>query len=536
MRNTLRNLILTSLSAVIPLCAQGLVIPQAPDGAGWRFTVVLTNTTASDTTASLLFFQETAGGVPQSWTPPFVEPGVNLGALLLPGGSSLFLHSTGTAATLTQGWAQLVGSGVAGYVIYTFTSGQSSSDATAPAVTSASRILVPFDDTGNLGTELAVVNPNSSQVSISVNVKTSKGVVSTGLLTLPGEGQLTFAMPTQFKGTAGESGLAEFYTGTGDFAMIALRSNNNPSTGVFSFTSAPVYSETGPPIVSASTGGGSGGGGAVPAGDITFAGFTIGKITSSAGVTEAVGGQFAAYTPTEWNPPYAATKIPPYCSVLNTTYPTSGKFPFAPDLFLDAGKSLSLSGPSLPVADTSVPATQIPNVGQFYHLTLPPGTLVDGGTYTLGGAGGTQVEGFSVPATLPSGFKTNVNTITSINRAQPLTVTWTGSEFENVIIGVNSTTLSTTTISQVVVSCAVPASLNTYTIPTAALSHLLPIAANSTAGVGALSLGTAPAIQGSVSAESGENTTFTPNLVAGGKIKYGGFAPSYAVVQSVAIQ
>jgi hypothetical protein len=288
MKNTLRNLIVTSLF-VTSLCAQALVIPQVADGGGWASTVVLTNTTGSDTTASLTFYQVAAGGVPQSWTPPLDIPSTE--GLAIPAGSSLFLHSSGIAAALTQGWAQLIGPGVVGYVVYTYTSGttgQYTSQGTAPAVTGSTRILVPFDNTGSHATQLAVVNPNAGQVTVSVKLNADGAVSTGGLLTLSGEGQMTFAMAKQFPATVGTSGLAEFYTGTGNFAIIALQANTSLS-GVFSFTSAPTYSETGPSIIATSTG-------AVPAGDIAFGGFSDGRITSSASIRN-IGGQFGVYKP-----------------------------------------------------------------------------------------------------------------------------------------------------------------------------------------------------------------------------------------------
>jgi hypothetical protein len=536
MKNTLRNLIVSSLFAVSSLCAQALVVPQVADGDGWASTVVLTNTTANETSITLAFNKDTTGGATEPWTPTFLEG--NPGTWNLPAGSSLFLHTPGTAPSLTQGWAELTGAtsgAVVAYVIYTFTSGKNTSQATAQAVTGASRILVPFDNTGNLSTELAVVNPNESDVSISVNFNVD-GKVSTGTaLALAGGGQTAFSMASQFQtATAGLAGLAEFYTSTGSFAIIALQSNTNPSTKVFSFTTAPVYpqaSET--PVITASAGGnGGGGGGAIPAGDITYAGFSIGKTTSLGIVSERVGGEFGVYTPQEWEPPYEGTRIAPYCSVYSASYTIGTTYPYTPLTYLDAGKNLSLKGPSLPAADTTLPAMTISGVtGPEYVLQqLPTGTLVDGGTYTLSGPGGTQVDAFNTSATLPSGFSTNLSSLTSVNRSQPPAISWTGSGFETVIIGVIGSTLSGANFTETVLSCAVPASLNSYSIPTAALSHL-PATTN-----GIISVSTAPVLQGPTSPTSGQPTTLTPNLVQGGKIEYGAFTPTYSEVNLIPIQ
>jgi len=254
MKHTLRNLILSSLFAVTSLCAQGLVIPQVADGGGWSSTVVLTNTTTSTIQVTLAFYQDTgANGETEPWTPTF-EGVPSTEGLQLAAASTVFLQMTpSNATTVTQGWGELIGTtaGVVAYVIYTYTSptSQATSQGTAQAVTGSSRILVPFDNTGNLATELAVVNAQSSQVSIQVNIKTSDGSVSTGTtLTMAGEGQMAFGIAAKFPTTAGQSGLAEFYTNTGSFAIIALQSNTS-STGAFSFTTAPVYPQTGAPIL-----------------------------------------------------------------------------------------------------------------------------------------------------------------------------------------------------------------------------------------------------------------------------------------------
>jgi hypothetical protein len=251
MQRKLRPLILVPLFAVNFLSAQALIIPQAPDGQNWRFTLVVTNTTTAAATASITFFQNIdAEGNTAAWAPPL---DANVANLDVPAGSSVFVHSSGTAAALTQGWAQVTSNppgAVQAYVIYTYSPpGKPSSDGTAQAISPATRFLVAYDQTGSLGTELAVVNPNASPISISVNF--SNAGIPTGSLDLPANGWTAFAMLTPFPATAGQAGLAEFYS-TGTFAIIALRSNSNPVTGAFSFTSAPAYSETGPPIISPS--------------------------------------------------------------------------------------------------------------------------------------------------------------------------------------------------------------------------------------------------------------------------------------------
>jgi hypothetical protein len=508
-------------------CAQILVIPQVADGGGWRSTIVLTDTTTLDIDGiSLTFFKDIGGGVTAPWSPTFLEGNFS-GSV--PAGSSVFLHTPGTGA-LTQGWAQLIASaGLTAYVIYTYSSGGHDQDSTAPAVSSASRILVPFDNTipanrlKGLTTALAVVNPNPIAETVLVNLEIA-GTGSTGTaLNLPANGQMAFVMASQFPATAGKSGLAEFYTTAGTFSIIALR--GNPTGGL---TSLRAYSENGPPVISTSGGGGGGGGGGgVPAGDITFAGFSLSKLTTSVGTNESIGGTFDAFTPAAWNIPYSSTQIDK-CYVYELTF-SGANSPSAPSLSMDAGK-ITLAGPGLPGGSIIVPEIQAGTLGPAYQASSL--TLVDGATYTLSGAGGTQVEAFSkVSATLPNNFTSNVLTISSIDRTKPLPITWTGTGFDNVDIGVVTTTLSGGTVTLVVVTCVVPASLGTYSIPAAALSKLSAV----TAPLGSLSATTAPAIQGTAASRF-IGTSLTPNLVGGGKITYGDFTASFTVQHTVTVQ
>jgi len=115
------HLTLVPLFATTFLSAQTLIIPQAPDGQNWRFTLVVTNTTTAAAMASITFFQSiNATGDTTSWSPPL---DANVANLEVPAASSVFVHSSGTAAALTQGWAQVTSNppgALQAYVIYTY--------------------------------------------------------------------------------------------------------------------------------------------------------------------------------------------------------------------------------------------------------------------------------------------------------------------------------------------------------------------------------------------------------------------------------
>jgi len=227
--------------------AQTLLIPQVVDGGGWQTTLVLTNRTANSALASLSFRVDTTAGATQAWTPPFLEVSSTT-SLTLSGGSTMYLHTPGTAAILSQGWAVVnADAGIVAYAIFTFRHpGRQDQDGTAIAAASSTRILVPFDNSSGLVTSVGVVNPAGTSQSISVNFRTANGTASQGSLpSIPPNGHIAFLLPQQFPAIAGQSGLAEFYSTSGSFSVLALRAN---PTGAF--TAAPAYFETGSPIIS----------------------------------------------------------------------------------------------------------------------------------------------------------------------------------------------------------------------------------------------------------------------------------------------
>jgi hypothetical protein len=225
---------------------QTLFLPQVVDGGGWQTTVVLTNRTASTASASLSFRIDTAAGATQPWNPPFSEVSSTAG-LRLVGGSTTYLHTLGTAVGLSQGWAVVnADTGIVAYAIFTLrVPGRQDQDGTVIASSSATRVLVPFDNSAALVTSIGVVNPLGTSQSISVNFRTANGTVSqSSLPSVPPNGHMAFSLPQQFPAIAGQSGLAEFYS-TGGLSLLALRFN---PTGAF--TTAPVYFESGSPVIS----------------------------------------------------------------------------------------------------------------------------------------------------------------------------------------------------------------------------------------------------------------------------------------------
>jgi len=294
------------------VAAQALIIPQIADGGAWQTTLVLTNTSASPASVTLSFFQETTGGATQRWNPPFLEVSSTQN-LSLPGAGTLFLHTAGTASATSVGWGQVQAAAgtVVAYAIFTQrVSGLPDQDCTAPAATAATRILMPFDNTNGFVTSMAIANPSSSTESVSVGIKTAGGTISQpSPITLPAQGHTAFTLPQQFPATAGQSGLMEFYSATGSISVIALRFN---PTG--SFTAAPVYAESGTPII----------GSTPPAGSNPYQSFSALEVTFQP-VGFASGAQFFAFTPNADNITYSVAFLAGSGVFTNGTFTNNGQ-------------------------------------------------------------------------------------------------------------------------------------------------------------------------------------------------------------------
>ena len=503
-----------------PGVSQTQVIPQVADGAGWATTIVLTNTTTGDLPVTLNFNQAVpnGAGVTAPWSPPF-QTSVS-SSFNVPAGSSIFLRTPGNAPALSQGWAELTAdSRVTGYAIFTQQSGGRAQDSTAPAVMASSRILVPFDNTSGLIMAIALVNPNASAETVSVNFRTSDGTTTTATApNLPTQGQITFLMPSQFPDTATKSGLAEFYVSSGTISIIALRANGT------AITSAPVSFETGTPIITTGGGGGTGGngGGGGGTGNIVAGGFTVAQVSvtiPSTGTTmsETIGGGFSSYTQAEWQFPFSAPTFGP-CTVLDITSQNLG-----PDTYLDAG-TITVSGPNLP-SGTTLPKS--PTQASYLFRAATGTTLANGGTYTITGSGGTQIGPFTASATLPQSFTvTNWDSIAAINRANGLTVNWSGTGFNTVVITATGQSSSET----MTVSCAVAGSLGTFSIPQGALAKLFPTQ------VATLTVTATTATPGTAAPFRTTVQTLVPNLVGGGQVNYGAVGGQVSVLKTLSIQ
>jgi uncharacterized protein (TIGR03437 family) len=136
---------------------------------------------------------------------------------------------------------------------------------------------------------------------------------------------------------------------------------------------------------------------------------------------------------------------------------------------LDAG-TLTLNGPA-----GTVNLAGIPGFSGFYGADLPASAIpASGGPFTFNGSGGKDVGAFNTTVNFPVPLVwTNMNSITSVNRAQGVTVNWTGGAAGTYvqITGSSSATIGGK-ITSVSFTCNAPVSAGTFTVPSPVLLAL----------------------------------------------------------------
>jgi len=121
-------------------------------------------------------------------------------------------------------------------------------------------------------------------------------------------------------------------------------------------------------------------------------------------------------------------------------------------------------------------------------------------------------------------FRQSASKVTSVNRTQPLTFNWTGSNYDQVAVVLSTAVVANGSQHITTINCTIPGTLGTYSIPTAALAYLSPAAATGTS-FGTLS------IQG-ISAPG----KFTANLTKGGTTDIGVFGANLGSSKNLAVQ
>jgi hypothetical protein len=198
-------------------------------GGGWKTTVILLNNGATQAQAQVSFFDD--GGNPLTLPLTFPQ-GATIATLsmatvnqTIPAGGELVIESQGPDSTLTLGSAQLFTDGnIGGFIIFRYNpAGQ---EAAVPLqFQNAASYTLAFDNTGGLGTGVAVANIASQAGNVQAIVRDDTGAtLATDSIKLAGSGHLSFALADRYTATAQRRGTIEFQTpANGQISVLAIR-------------------------------------------------------------------------------------------------------------------------------------------------------------------------------------------------------------------------------------------------------------------------------------------------------------------------
>ena len=166
-------------------------------------------------------------------------------------------------------------------------------------------------------------------------------------------------------------------------------------------------------------------------------------------------------------------ELPPPGSCLMTTGQNPSTSNVAPPKYLDAGAAITLSGPN---GVKLYPNSSTPVVATAYFGESLGTRYLDAGTYTVSGPGGPDVGSFSAKITFPKGLVwTNQANMTSVNRANGATVSWTGGADANGLVRISGLASASTSATSSVFArfdCVAKGSDGSFTIPPAVLLAL----------------------------------------------------------------
>lgn len=163
---------------------------------------------------------------------------------------------------------------------------------------------------------------------------------------------------------------------------------------------------------------------------------------------------------------------PGVCNVFDTQ--TIPQFPNLTFESLDAGSSLSIEGP----AGARVLPRRVENNIINYDATIgnaTAGNYLDAGRYTASGPGGPQVGSFSVSVDVPQELVwTNRTQLTTVNRTNGVTLTWTGGEPTQLIFIGGSSFDPNNPAAARSFQCYANQSAGQFTVPASILNQLPP--------------------------------------------------------------
>jgi hypothetical protein len=220
-----------------------VTVPRLVDGsATYQTTVTLINLSdpvyGTPASVTAVFWAENGTPLPLN-IQGYSTPQTSI-PLPVPLGGSVTFATNGS--NLSIGWVELqITSGMVGgqAVLRQTVPGRSDQEAAIPIVTQLStNQSIPFDNTNNFATSVAVVNPSTNAISVMLMANGEDGtpLFSTPFpIQLPAKSDVAYSIRDQFPALNGIRGVLQFTSNSG-FSMIGLR--YNPTGPFTSYTPA----------------------------------------------------------------------------------------------------------------------------------------------------------------------------------------------------------------------------------------------------------------------------------------------------------
>jgi hypothetical protein len=220
-------------------------------GGGWDTTISLINTSSAPVAIRLVFHADdgSALSLPLNVTQQGATQSVTAATLdrLINPNTTLTIDAGLQLATTVVGWADVLSTGpVCGFAIFRLTCPTcTASEGTVPLQSQfQSTLIVPYDNTANFVTGVALANLSSTQASITATIWDENGnQLGTPTITVAGSGHTAFVLSTKFPLTIGNRGIIQFQNPSGG-ALDGLGLRFSPYG---TFTSVPTIPQASAP-------------------------------------------------------------------------------------------------------------------------------------------------------------------------------------------------------------------------------------------------------------------------------------------------
>ncbi len=211
---------------------------QLASAGGWDTAFTLINMGASAACSSLQFYADPNGkplSLPFTFPQGTIPPATTSNVVENINPNSLLVMDTTGAGSTNVGWANLQAAGdVGGYGVFTYT--PNNWEAVVPLeVSNANSYLLPFDNTGSLGTGVAIASLSTQPTTINVSIKNDAGLqIDNETIQLADPlGHTSFQIAGTYPKTAGVRGSLTFTSQSGgQISVLGLRANGPALTTV----------------------------------------------------------------------------------------------------------------------------------------------------------------------------------------------------------------------------------------------------------------------------------------------------------------